>query len=139
MEDLVITKGGPKLADADPNDPDAEPIDPLPSSEPVQYDKNGVPKLSGPGKSSMPGADHRNYVVFRAQPLYSLVRLLEWTVQKPVVDKTGLTGRYDYAVESFSAADTTPLGRLGLKLVPAKEPLRRMLVIDRAEKIPTDN
>ncbi len=137
VEELVIAKGGPKLADADPNDPDAEPIDPLPSSEPAQYDKNGIPKLSGPGKSSLMGADRRAYVVFRAQPVYSLVRLLEWTLQKPVVDKTGLKGRFDYAIESLGS-DTSSLTPLGLKLVSVREPVD-VLVIDHAEKTPTEN
>jgi uncharacterized protein (TIGR03435 family) len=137
VEDLVIAKGGPKLAAADPNDPDAEPVDPLPSAEPVQCDKNGIPKLSGPGKSTMMGADRRVYVVFRAQPIYSLVRLLEWTLQKPVIDKTGLKGRFDYAIENLGT-DTSALSQLGLKLISAREPLD-MLVIDHAEKTPTEN
>ena len=137
VEDLVIAKGGPRLTAADPNDPDAEPIDPLPSSEPAQYDKSGIPKLSGPGKSSMIGADRRAYVVFRAQPVYSLVRLLEWTLQKPVIDKTGLKGRFDYAIESLGS-DTSSLNPLGLKLVSTREPVD-VLVIDHAEKTPTEN
>ncbi len=137
VEELVIAKGGAKLTAADSNDPDAEPIDPPQSSAPAQYDKNGIPKLSGPGKSILMGTDRRAYVVFRAQPIYSLARLLEWNLQKPVVDKTGLVGRFDYAIENLGP-DMSKIDPLGLKLVSAREPLD-VLVVDHADKTPTEN
>jgi len=83
-------------------------------------------------------------------------------MKRPVVDKTGLTGKYDIRL-SFDdtthqagagpAADGAPLDdtpsggpsvskaveqQLGLKLQPAKDPID-VLVIDHIEKTPTAN
>ena len=68
-------------------------------------------------------------------------------VNRPVVDRTGLTGSYDYkltwtldrgALDSDSAAvDIALQEQLGLKLEAAKAPFE-MLVVDHAEK-PSEN
>jgi uncharacterized protein (TIGR03435 family) len=82
--------------------------------------------------------------------------------RRPVIDKTGLTGRYDFTLEftldmtgialpaGFSTAadnNATDPGsdivsavekQLGLKLTPAKGKLD-VIVVDRAEKTPTEN
>jgi len=73
-----------------------------------------------------------------------------------VLDKTGLTRKYDFSIEfkmdlqgfgpapADSAPDPGPdlasavEQQLGLKLVSAKATLD-VLVIDKAEKVPTDN
>jgi uncharacterized protein (TIGR03435 family) len=83
--------------------------------------------------------------------IQSLVNLLSNVVDRPIVDKTGLTGSYDFA--PVNALGWAKLGeehradpmsipesligpledKVGLKLEPRKEPLE-VLVIDRAEK-----
>ncbi len=73
-----------------------------------------------------------------------------------MLDKTGLTGKYDFSIDfkmdlqgfgpppADNAADPGPdlaaavEQQLGLRLVPAKAKLD-VLVIDKAEKVPTDN
>ena len=74
-------------------------------------------------------------------------------LKRPVVDKTGLTGLYNYNldfmpflpgtgddVSSASAPDfiTAVRVQLGMKLTAKKDPLE-IIVIDHAEKNPIDN
>lgn len=66
---------------------------------------------------------------------------------RPVMDRTGIQGRYDFTLrfrrlddpDSTLPSFATALEeQLGLKLEPAKVPLD-LVVIDRVEKIPTEN
>ena len=82
-------------------------------------------------------------------PLTDLQFLLARETGRPVVDKTGLTGRYDFTLEytPLAHAETDESGRpsifaaleeqLGLKLVSAKLPVE-VLVVDAIEQ-PTEN
>jgi uncharacterized protein (TIGR03435 family) len=96
----------------------------------------------------------------------TLANTLTGLLGRPVVDKTGLTGRYDFILE-FSRTETagsnatggyneppplpppppgaepglsiyTSIQQLGLRLVGQKLPLN-VLVIDRADKVPIEN
>ena len=79
-----------------------------------------------------------------------LARMIGDQLRHPVVDKTGLTGKYDYTLE-FPAMEsldvqgdggpsivTSVQEQLGLKLEPKKVPLK-MFIIDHADKTPTSN
>jgi uncharacterized protein (TIGR03435 family) len=81
-----------------------------------------------------------------------LIAIIAGYVDRPVLDKTGLAGRYDFTLEfTHSNPDLVPRDspdadrsiftalqeQLGLKLAPAKEPTD-FLVIDRAER-PSEN
>jgi len=75
-------------------------------------------------------------------------------MDRPVVDNTGLKGKYDFTVTLFATQEemmaalnkgdfgtsifTLIQEQLGLKLEPEKLPLD-MVVVDKAEKIPTEN
>lgn len=157
VDELVVARGGPKLKEV-AEDPAA-----LLLPGPPKLEKNG--DLSGPGlitTISMGPHGASAHTVARAQPVSKLTEMLGGTLQHPVLDKTGLTGRYDFKLE-FSpevrglALPPPPAGppgelagepgptlaeavrqQLGLTLVPAKATLD-VLVIDKAEKVPTEN
>ena len=112
---LVVSKGGPKLKKPDPNE------------------RSGSQFGAATGEVQWANA-----------PLTNLKFLLSEEVGRPVVDKTGLTGKYDFKLEYAPAARaaTDESGKpsvftaleeqLGLKLVPSKEPID-VLVIDAIE------
>jgi uncharacterized protein (TIGR03435 family) len=82
-------------------------------------------------------------------PLTDLKFVLAQETGRPVVDKTGLTGKYDFVLQYTPAdhAATDESGKpsiftaleeqLGLKLVPTKQPVE-VLVVDSMEQ-PTEN
>ena len=113
--------------------------------------KNG-PKLKQPsdtatGYSQFGGSTGE--VKWANSPLTDLKFLLAKETGRPVVDKTGLAGKYDFTLEYTPAdrATTDGSGRpsiytaleeqLGLKLVPIKQPVE-VLVIDSFQQ-PTEN
>jgi|SRR5579863_4634200 len=118
--------------------------------------KNG-PKLKESTPGTKPGAAMTSgpipRVTFSNTPISELVRLLSspGLVDRPVSDKTGLKGSYDYTLEfsrGGSNGDAADLGgssiftavqeQLGLKLEPTKEPTE-VLVIDHVESRPSAN
>jgi uncharacterized protein (TIGR03435 family) len=119
---LVVAKGGPKLRSS-------------------QEDTPGVLR---PSKGAMV-AQHASMSEF--------VGTLSGPLRTPVVDMTGLTGRYDFTVDLSSYfADVKPgeppdmtaivmaalRDQLGLNLESRKQNVE-ILVIDHAEKIPSEN
>jgi uncharacterized protein (TIGR03435 family) len=97
-------------------------------------------------------------VAARAQGLSQLTAMLTNQLRRPVLDKTGLTGKYDFNLDFTLDLSGIPLPppppdngsepepdlaaavqqQLGLRLVASKATLD-VLVIDKAEKVPTDN
>jgi len=143
--ELVVAEGGPKLREA----------------KPIYTNPNGVNGPEGrlPQKGQMkmgPGE-----LIDEGATLVPLVEQLSWQLGHTVVDKTGLTGNYDFSLRwtpgeseagmnklmglkpaSDSGASNESAGptlftalqeQLGLKLVPQKEPMQ-VLVIDHVEK-----
>src|ERR1700679_89065 len=121
--------------------------------------KNGTKLMhesENPGKSrtQMSGGS----VVFTSITIAELVDYMSHMrsaeMDRPVVDNTGLKGKYDFTVTLFptqeemmaalnkgdfgSSIFTLIQEQLGLKLEPQKLPLD-MVVVDKAEKIPTEN
>jgi uncharacterized protein (TIGR03435 family) len=81
-----------------------------------------------------------SYEFFR-QPLSTLVHPLEGRFKLPVVDKTGLKEKYDYAVRWDETDRQHPnneglkqalRNQLGLELVPSREPIE-MLVVEKVK------
>ena len=82
-------------------------------------------------------------------PMASLASTLEGQVHRTVIDKTGLTGSYDFTLKwspddgSTAQTDAAPYiftalqEQLGLKLQPAKGPVET-LIVDHAE-MPSEN
>jgi uncharacterized protein (TIGR03435 family) len=157
VDELVVARGGHKLKET-------EMAGPAPEGPPKV--ENG--KLVGPGLVTFvfPGpGGARGELTAVAQGLSGLVTLLSNQLGHPVVDKTGLTGQYDFTLEfavslpgmqlpgappaAAAAQGLTPpdpaldLGsavqqKLGLRLEKGKAPLD-VIVVDKAEKVPTEN
>jgi uncharacterized protein (TIGR03435 family) len=149
--ELIRGKTGPKLKPSTEIGPNVEP------TEAPKTDASGFPQLSAPGLVMMEGVHGTTVVSFltaRAQSLSALVEMLSKEFRLPVVNKTGLTGKFDFTLEfAPQVPGSLPLEtpdesapnlvsaipqQLGLKLDPKKIPVD-ILVIDRADKVPTEN
>lgn len=156
VDDLVIASGGHKLTEV-AEDPAAD--------GPPKFDHG---KLSSAGLATMVEVTGANgahaLTVAKAQPLSKLTEMLGNQLHLPVLDKTGLTGRYDFRIEftpNMAGVPPPPVlagpgpevrpnlsemgnlvaavrEQLGLRLVASKATLD-MLVIDKVEKVPTEN
>ena len=126
---LVVDKGGPKFKEGDGGDTSVSP-DPATG-----------------------GARYSNYPMAALAGMLSVIP----STGRPVIDRTGLTGRYTFTVNllrtpaglnpddekraqfnSETPAFTALQEDLGLKLTPDRAPIE-MLVVDRADRAPTDD
>jgi uncharacterized protein (TIGR03435 family) len=134
--DLVVAKGGPKLTPADP------------ANTYEQGVKLGDKPVGAGGMTTR--IDGTTFIAeFQACGLDRVVPLLTQLAQKNVIDKTGLTGKYDIKLETTpewvkdDTAVTAPRlltalpEQLGLKLEPGKGPVES-LIVDHVDQ-PTDN
>jgi uncharacterized protein (TIGR03435 family) len=168
--ELVVAKGGVKMKES------AKPADePLtPGNTPdnpgrgggvaTQRDQDGKVELAPGRKGAMVmGMGGALRISARLQSAAEIATLCQNRIGRPVADKTGLTGTYDFNLDfspngqSSSGATSastsgSPLGdlkedvpplevaiqSLGLKLQPAKV-MMDVVVIDHIEKLPTAN
>jgi uncharacterized protein (TIGR03435 family) len=150
--ELVVGPRGTKLK------PSSESSDTATSEAvPPKTDSEGYPILAGPGMAMMEGARAGSVIVFltaRAQPVSALADLISREFQMPILDRSGLKGNYDFrmafAPRPPGAISSTPdddaaanliqavQQQLGLRLNSAKIPTD-VVVVDRAEKIPSGN
>jgi len=120
--------------------------------------KNGskLQESTSPGEGSIETPAGRTSVVVQRTPLSQMVDMLTPVLGAPVLDMTGLKGKYDITVNlagymadmqlagGGGAADPLSMVKaaleqqLGLKLESRKMPLD-VLVIDSAERIPKEN
>src|SRR5262249_53067460 len=132
-------------------DPDAAMLE-----GPPKRDKDGNLDRPGSIMTIFPGPDAHAHTVAKSQTLTQLTNQLGNALGHPVIDKTGLTGKFDYTMDfkialpaqgqaaPNVASDPGPdvasavQQQLGLRLVPAKAKLD-VLVIDSANKVPTEN
>ena len=161
LYELVVGKNGPKLK-ASVEDPSAANTAGGRGS-PIPIGKDGLPAMP-PGRRGMiqmqmPG---RRRIAGSVQSMTDLADWLGNQVGAPVVDKTALSGTYDFTldfalgpgrgVDALVAPGASPTDntadvpnffsalqeQLGLKLEQKTGPLD-VLVVDQAEKVPTDN
>jgi uncharacterized protein (TIGR03435 family) len=115
---------------------------------------SGPVKLTPSTGPDPPGGSRQSTWVFRykASDLPSFAKFLSSVVRYDVIDRTGIQGSYQFDVDWSSrlqemhedmqsagirVADDG-LRQFGLKLEPGKE-VRKILVVDRANKVPTPN
>ncbi len=156
--DLTVGKAAPKLTKSPA--PDAGASDQLPSGPLLKFGAVGeYPQLLRAGFIIAPYKGTRaiaNHLIAREQTLPDITKMLSLLLRTHVVDKTGLTGNYDFTLDwvpdgatllqgSDALEITPPHGiptaledQLGLKLVRNKVPLD-VVIVDNAEKVPTDN
>ena len=163
VDELTAAKGGLKLKETS-LPPNAEPFTPIPG--PPKNDKNGLPEMNGTGAIvaiTLNNGTPTARMVAKGLPLSEIATRLAGLLRRPVVDKTGLTGKYDFTLEftpdlsgfsflppppgaapSGNASDpgtSIPSAveeQLGLKLRATKGMLD-VIVVDHAEKVPTEN
>jgi uncharacterized protein (TIGR03435 family) len=168
--DLVVSKGGSKLREPEKPLAPPQPGQPPISLAQMPVDKDGwqvfppgIPRIGFFGRRGYPMA----HVAARMQTVADLLRVLAGPIGRPVVDKTGLTGVYDFTLDFAQPATTVnpaagpepsagqagvldnlgePApdlftafeGQLGLKLVSTKSPVKA-LIVDKVNDKPTDN
>ncbi len=176
--ELVVAKGGSKLKETSPEDAAFDPATAGPPppgpgrGNPPKLDANGFMSLDRPGLVMMMRMSDKGgiaaHMTARAQTLDRLTEALGNEMKRPVVDKTGLNGKYDFTLEYApdnlpggglplpppppGAQTTAPEARedleptiasaiqqqLGLRL-DAKKIQLDILVIDKGDKVPTAN
>ncbi len=136
--ELVVGKNGPKLKEST-------------GTAPAEA-KDGFPALPAgrPGMAVNFGTD-RARLAAREEPIPVLCKMLRNSAGRQVLDKTGLTGKYDFTLE-FSVRELTGapgddpvpslfdalLDQLGLKLEDKKAAFD-VVVVDHAERVPSEN
>jgi uncharacterized protein (TIGR03435 family) len=152
---LVVNKGGPKMEEAPPDD-----AVPAPS---MSGSGRGAPVPTGGGGGSAavsfgragfnPGGAGMSTMRSDHMPMSNLADSLSRNVDRPVIDETGLKGRYKVSLQwsrdeltPGAGADGSPApnifhalqDQLGLKLEPKKAPVE-FVVVDAVEKTPVEN
>jgi len=159
--ELTVAKSVSKLKETD--DPNIEPL--ALGARPLRAGPGGALALNGSGAffSILPTANGATArMLARALPSSEIASRLANLLRRPVIDKTGLTGKYDFTLEF--TLDTTGIAlppgfpaaadnnasdpgsdiasavekQLGLKLTSAKGMID-VIVVDSAEKVPTEN
>ncbi|HUB82044.1 MAG TPA: TIGR03435 family protein [Bryobacteraceae bacterium] len=177
---LTVMKSGLKMKESAPEDAapasapggPAAPQAPAPSDGSAQVRVNVTSDTGGTTNTTTPNGDLRMQprengmrLVFTRTNSSGMVDWLGRFVENPVIDDTGLKGRYDFtldvgwgdmmalaraagmsipvqlppsAMDPGSSAVFSAIQQYGLKLEPRKAPID-MLIVDRVEKTPTDN
>lgn len=161
--DLIARGSGPRLKASPETEPAATGQDSGEPESPPKTDAGGFPILTSPGLVLMEGVRGDAVVTFltaKAQTVAALVDFLSREFRVPILDRTGLGGKFDFTLEfapqppgavppveagpSNTAADSAPnltvavQQQLGLKLAPRKIAVD-VLVIDHADRLPAGN
>ncbi|MGA3235016.1 MAG: M56 family metallopeptidase [Bryobacteraceae bacterium] len=138
---LTVGKNGPKFKEAKAEE--------KPAALPEWFQKQGdiAAQLEGKVVATIPKAGV-GAITGRRASMLQLTEALQRVLRLPVLDQTGLSGNYYFALEFAQEdhpadVDAPPLftaiqESLGLKLERHKGPVE-MLVVDHIEKTPTEN
>lgn len=125
--ELAIAKGGSKLKEASPEDAAYDPAkDTTPrTGGPPQRDAKGNVQMDRPGLMMMmnmgPNGVMTSKLTSRAQTISQLLETIGSQLNRPVVDKTGLTGKYDYTLE-FAPDMNSGMMMKGMAMPPMPTP-----------------
>ena len=151
---LVVARGGVKMKRSEETPPDANGAAP-PAPGPPKFDKDGFPIVSGNGMI-LETQNGRARLAAKQASIAQVCNFLGIQYARPVLDQTGLTGKYDYHLEFApenappnmegvtASGDPAPTllmaiqDQLGLKLEAKKLPVD-IVVVDHIEKTPTEN
>jgi uncharacterized protein (TIGR03435 family) len=151
--ELVVPKGGLKMKTAQQTA--TPPAADIPVARlPLTKDRAGEPELP-PGRNArrmVRLSDGRFRQTGRMQTMADIVAMCQLELGRPVIDRSGLTGVYDFNVDFMRVPDgasepaddaalpflTAFQSQLGLRLESRKVPVD-VVVIDHIEKIPTEN
>jgi uncharacterized protein (TIGR03435 family) len=107
----------------------------------------GAPRLKASKGAPASAYRYENNMVVQNASLQTFAGMLELPAGRPVIDKTGIEGAYDFNLKYSTAANPDPdlpdlftslQQQLGLKLEPQKVPVA-ILVIDHVDRTPTAN
>jgi len=153
---LMVAKNGPKLTVSNANAPPPVSTPPqLPPNTKIGVDKSGFPILPDGVGAMTRVTNGLVRMTARAQPISALTNNFEQRLERPVIDKTGLTRKYDfhleYALEQRGGGapvdgqdDPGPSlfsavrDQLGLRLELKKGPME-VLIVDHVDRVPTEN
>jgi uncharacterized protein (TIGR03435 family) len=132
---LAVGKNGPKLKPAEP------PPTPAEAEQLAQSRRAAARKLTEDSGAPLGGFARFSS---RSLDMAGLASQLARIAEAPVIDETGLTGRYSVSIETWKNADI-PGGsifdvveKLGLKLEPRKV-IIQTVVVDQVSRMPTAN
>ncbi len=161
---LVVGKNGPTFL-TETEKPEEEPgtaaVAPPRGRAKVVLDENGFPVLQPGGPPMLSTPDGHARMRATRETMEQFVNFLSFQVEKPVINATGLTGRYDFILSwvgdpipslpagnagaqepNLQASGLGLMGaiqkQLGLRLESRKGPID-ILVVDHAERAPTVN
>ena len=146
--ELTVGKGGPKFHESKPDQAESDE-----ASGPPKRDPDGFPILTGGMTMAMTGGHAR--LRSHDQDIPWFTEMLSGQFRAPVIDSTGLKGKYDFVVswafadrsngvvsesleDPLSALISAVQSQLGLKLERKKGQFET-LVVDHMEKKPTEN
>lgn len=145
---LVVAKNGPKLK---PADPPPAPVEGLgdeerkaKSRQDAQERMAGMMKRMQENRESGTPLTGLNRASWTSATSQEMASRLELFTEAPVVDETGLTGKYSASIETWKNADVPggtvfdAVAKLGLKLEPRKLTIETV-VVDEVSKTPTAN
>ncbi len=127
--DLIVVKGGPKLAPA----------------QPLKENEHAGVFTYSTGSPQQAAASYAR--VGKHATMAMLASALEDQAKRPVIDKTGLKGEFDFRVEfaaddshldEFASFFTAVQEQLGLKLESTKGPVET-LIVEHPERVPAEN
>jgi uncharacterized protein (TIGR03435 family) len=149
--ELVVAKSGLKLkpsVEEPPHKDDEAEADKKPPEPEKFMAKDGYPAIT----QGMAMGNGRARMVYPRQTMdFFATSFLSGQLHHPVIDATGLTGKYDFALfwdmsAGTGASDLEPgptlieavQSQLGLKLEQKKGPVE-IIVVDHMERVPTEN